>query len=77
MTKETRLGLRIPEELLERIERQRKKENRSQSAFIRRVLDRYLVEQEFRGNHVSAEAAAGAEESIKENRKLLDLLRNS
>ena len=77
MRNEKKLTIRIPEELVERMERQRQKEDRSQSEFIRRVIDRYLLEQEFRGNHVSAGAAAAAEESIKENRKLLDLLRNS
>jgi predicted DNA-binding protein len=73
MDNEKKLTMRLPAQLLDRLERQRKKEGRTQSDFIRRVLDRYLVEQEFRGGDVTAAAQA----SIEENRKLLDLLRNS
>ena len=67
----------LSSDLAERIEKQREKEGRSQAEFIRRVLDRYLLEQEFRGDYDSAEAATAAEESIKANRQLLEKLRNS
>ncbi len=45
----TAISLKIPKELLTRIEAQRKKEGRNRTAFILRVLDRYILEQEFRG----------------------------
>jgi metal-responsive CopG/Arc/MetJ family transcriptional regulator len=72
-----KLTIILSADLADRIEKQMKKEGRSQVEFIRRVLDRYLVEQEFRGDYESAEAAAAAEESIKANRQLLEKLRNS
>jgi metal-responsive CopG/Arc/MetJ family transcriptional regulator len=72
-----RFTIILSSDLAERTEKQMKKEGRSQSEFIRRVLDRYLVEQEFRGDYESAEAATAAEESIKANRQLLEKLRNS
>jgi hypothetical protein len=72
-----KLTIILSSDLAERLERQIKKEGRSQVEFIRRVLDRYLLEQEFRGDYESAEAAAAAEESIKTNRELLEKLRNS
>jgi len=64
-------------DLAGRMEKQMKKEGRTQVEFIRRVLDRYLLEQEFRGDYGSAEAATAAEASIKANRELLEKLRNS
>lgn len=73
MANEKTVTIRLSAELLDRIEQQRKKENRAQSDFIRRVLDRYLLEHQFRGDDVTA----AAQTSIEENRKLLDLLRNS
>ena len=75
--KESKFTLRLPIELLDRIEKQSKKENRSTAAFIRRVLDRYLLEREFRGGSESSDKAVAAQETIAENRKLLELLRNS
>lgn len=72
-----RIGTIIPKELWNRIEKQRKKERLSLADFLRRVLDRYLTEQEFRGDYKSAEAKQATEESIKTNRELLEKLRNS
>jgi predicted DNA-binding protein len=62
----------IPEDLIKRMDDQAKNENRSQAEFIRRVLDRYLREVEFRG-----ELSPEAEESIQKNKELLRLLRNA
>ena len=63
----------LPFELAKRMDRQRKKEGRSKAEFIRRVLDRYLLEMEFRSPDTSPEA----QESIRKNKELLKLLRNS
>ena len=62
----------VPDELIKRVDEQAKNEDRSQAEFIRRVLDRYLREVEFRGT-LSPEA----EESIQKNKELLKLLRNA
>lgn len=62
----------LPDDLLNRIDEQAKKENRTQSEFIRRALDRYLLEQEFRGE-VNRDAAI----SIKKNKELLKLLKDA
>jgi predicted DNA-binding protein len=62
----------IPESLFLRMEEQREKEGRTKAEFIRRVLDRYLREVEFRG-----ELSPEAEESIEKNKELLKLLRNA
>lgn len=62
----------LPTELAERVDKQVEKEGRSQSEFIRRVLDRYLREVEFRG-----ELDPQARESIRKNKELLHLLRNA
>lgn len=62
----------IPEDLINRIDDQARKEKRSQAEFIRRVLDRYLREVSFRG-----ELSPEAEESIQKNKELLKLLRNA
>jgi hypothetical protein len=69
--------LRLPTELRERIKKQSQKEGRTEAEFIRRVLDRYLLEQEFRGGSESSDKAVAAQESIDKNRKLHELLRNS
>ena len=62
----------LPTELAERVDKQVEKEGRSLAEFIRRVLDRYLREVEFRG-----ELDPQARESIRKNKELLHLLRNS
>lgn len=62
----------LPESLWMKMERQRKKEGRTRADFLRRVLDRYLREAEFRGD-LSPEAR----ESIQKNKQLLHLLRNA
>lgn len=72
----SKFSIRIPIEIVRRMEKQRKKEGRSQAHFIRRVLDRYLLEQEFRGQS-AGDVSVAAQETINENRKLLELLRNS
>jgi hypothetical protein len=54
------------------MEAQAAKESRTMADFIRRVIDRYLLEQEFRGD-VSPEAAI----SIKKNKELLKLLKDA
>jgi len=63
----------LPESLWTKMERQRKKERRTRAEFLRRVLDRYLREAEFRGDDLSPEAR----ESIQKNKQLLHLLRNA
>ena len=63
----------LPESLWTKMERQRKKERRTRADFLRRVLDRYLREAEFRGSDLSPEAR----ESIQKNKQLLHLLRNA
>ena len=63
---------KLPEELVERMDAQAKKEGRSTAEFIRRLVDRYLREVEFRG-----ELSPEAEESIEKNKELLKLLRNA
>jgi predicted DNA-binding protein len=75
-TRESKFTLRLPADLLARVEKQGEKEGRSTAEFIRRVLDRYLLEQEFRGASGS-DVAVAAQQTIDENRKLLELLRNS
>jgi hypothetical protein len=72
---EPKLTMRLPSELLARIKSQSKKENRTLTDFVIRVLDRYLLEQEFRG-HSGSDVAVAAQKSIDENRELLKLLRN-
>jgi predicted DNA-binding protein len=62
--------------MVKRIKKQSKKEGRSDAAFIRRVLDRYLLEQEFRGGAKDSVAVA-AQETINQNRELLEKLRNT
>ena len=71
------ITVRVQKELSARIKKQSKRENRSQAAFIRRVLDRYLLEQEFRGGSESSDKAVAAQDTITENKELLKLLRNS
>ncbi len=66
------LVLRLPNELHARVKAQAEKESRSIADFIRRVLDRYLVEHEFRRDITPAVAA-----SIKKNKELLKLLRDA
>jgi predicted DNA-binding protein len=67
-----RIPIQFPTELWNRIEQQREKEGRTAAEFIRRVLDRYLLEQEFRGPVDEA-----AQKSIAQNQELLKKLRNS
>ncbi len=74
--KRSAISLRLPEELRARAKKQSEKEGRTLTDFIVRVLDRYLLEQEFRGGSGS-EVAVAAQGSIDRNRKLLELLRNS
>jgi predicted DNA-binding protein len=71
--KGTNAIIRMPAELRARVEKQRKKELRSFAEFVRRVLDRYLLEVELRGSEISPEA----QESIQKNKDLLRRLRNS
>jgi hypothetical protein len=63
----------LPASLWKKMERQRKKEGRTRADFLRRVLDRYFREAEFRGDDLSPEAR----ESIQKNKQLLNLLRNA
>jgi predicted DNA-binding protein len=63
----------LPASLWKKMERQRKKEGRTRADFLRRVLDRYFREVEFRGDDLSPEAR----ESIQKNKQLLHLLRNA
>jgi predicted DNA-binding protein len=63
---------KLPKELVERMDAQAAKEGRTIADFIRRVVDRYLREVEFRG-----ELSPEAEESIEKNKELLKLLRNA
>ena len=65
--------IRMPAELGARVEKQRKKERRSFAEFVRRVLDRYLLEVELRGSEISPEA----QESMQKNKDLLKRLRNA
>lgn len=65
--------IKLPAELRARVEKRRKKENRSLAEFVRRTLDRYLLEMEFRGSDISPEA----QESIQKNKDLLKRLRNT
>jgi predicted DNA-binding protein len=67
-----RFTIILPTELAERVDEQVEKEGRSLAEFIRRVLDRYLREVEFRG-----QLDPQARESIRKNKELLDLLRNA
>jgi hypothetical protein len=69
----TKLIIKVPTELRTRVEKQRKKERRSVAEFVRRALDRYLLEVELRGSEISPEA----QESIQKNKDLLKRLRNS
>jgi metal-responsive CopG/Arc/MetJ family transcriptional regulator len=62
----------LPIDLLEKVDTQAAKEGRQRNEFIRRVLDRYLLEVEFRGD-----LAPEAEESIKKNKELLRLLKDA
>lgn len=73
------LHIRISPELMKRIRVQRKKENRELSEFVRRVLDKYLLDQEFRASNsqVSADVVEAASDSAKTNQQLHRLLRNS
>jgi hypothetical protein len=71
--KGTKLIIKVPTELKTRVEKQRKKERRSVAEFVRRVLDRYLLEVELRGSEISPEALG----SIQKNKDLLKRLRNS
>jgi hypothetical protein len=71
--KGTKLIIKVPTDLRTRVEKQRKKERRSVAEFVRRVLDRYLLEVELRGSEISPEA----QESIQKNKDLLKRLRNS
>jgi predicted DNA-binding protein len=64
--------IRFPNELHARIKVQAEKEGRSLADFVRRVLDRYLVEHEFRGDITPAVAA-----SIEKNKELLKLLKDA
>lgn len=63
---------KLPAELVSRAEVQAAKEGRNMAEFIRRVVDRYLLEQEFRGD-LSSETA----NSIKKNKELLTLLKDA
>jgi predicted DNA-binding protein len=63
---------RLPEELVDRTYARAAQEGRSVAEFIRRVLERYLREVEFRGD-LSPEA----EESIRRNKEFLTRLRNA
>lgn len=71
--KGTKLIIKVPTELKARVEKQRKKERRSVAEFVRRVLDRYLLEVELRGSEISPEALG----SIQKNKDLLKRLRNA
>jgi Ribbon-helix-helix protein, copG family len=71
--KGTKLIIKVPTELKTRVEKQRKKERRSVAEFVRRVLDRYLLQAELRGSEISPEALG----SIQKNKDLLKRLRNS
>jgi hypothetical protein len=62
----------LPLALAVRMEQQMAREDRSQAEFVRRVLDRYLLEQEFRGPVDEA-----AQKSIAKNQELLKKLRNA
>jgi metal-responsive CopG/Arc/MetJ family transcriptional regulator len=62
----------LPPDLLEKVDVQAEKEGRQRNEFIRRVLDRYLREVELRG-----QLDPEARESIRKNKELLHLLRNS
>ena len=62
----------LPTELAERVDKQVEKEGRSLAEFIRRVLDRYLRDADFRGP-----LDPQARESIRKNKELLHLLRNA
>jgi|HubBroStandDraft_1064217.scaffolds.fasta_scaffold178074_2 metal-responsive CopG/Arc/MetJ family transcriptional regulator len=66
-----RFTLVLPLDLVDRMEKQMEKEGRGQAEFIRRVLDRYLLEQEFRGD-IPPDVAA----SIAKNKELLRLLKD-
>ena len=67
-----RFTIILPTELAERVDKQVEMEGRSLAGFIRRVLDRYLREVEFRG-----QLDPQARESIRKNKDLLQLLRNA
>ena len=81
MATETKvLRARVSPELIRRIHKQRKKEKRNLSEFLRRVLDKYLLDQEFRTPStigVSAEVVEAAHDSAERNQKLHRLLRNA
>jgi metal-responsive CopG/Arc/MetJ family transcriptional regulator len=62
----------LPPDLLKKVDAQAEKEDRPRNEFIRRVLDRYLREVELRG-----QLDPEARESIRKNKELLHLLRNS
>jgi predicted DNA-binding protein len=64
--------LRFPDELHTRIKVQAEKEGRSIADFVRRVLDRYLLEHEFRGD-----ISSDVRRSIEKNKELLKLLKDS
>lgn len=65
-------SLVLPPDLVEKVDAQAQKENRSRGELIRRVLDRYLREVELRG-----ELSPEARESIRKNKELLHMLRNA
>jgi metal-responsive CopG/Arc/MetJ family transcriptional regulator len=62
----------LPPDLVEKVDAQAGKEGRQRNEFIRRVLDRYLREVELRG-----QLDPEARESIRKNKELLHMLRNS
>jgi metal-responsive CopG/Arc/MetJ family transcriptional regulator len=68
-----KFSVTLPPDLLKRVDAQAQKESRQRNEFIRRVLDRYLREIELRGDQLDPEAR----ESIRKNKELLHLLRNS
>lgn len=72
--------IRTTPELMKKIERQARRENRTKSDFIRRVLEHYIDDKEFvesTSQKANTEVQAAATDSMTKNRDLLDKLANT
>jgi predicted DNA-binding protein len=72
--------IRTTPELMRKIDRQARRENRTKSDFIRRVLERYIEDKEFTettSQKTTRSAQNAATESMAKNTELLDKLADS
>jgi predicted DNA-binding protein len=74
------LLIRTTEELMKKIDRQARRENRTKAEFIRRVIERYIEDKEFAestSQKSNTEVRGVATDSMAKNQTLLDKLADS